>query len=143
MVAAIPEIENVSILTPLDDPYYQWRACAKCNVVYKCGSNNAATLCPDCQRVVEKNSRPSTRGLRKEAGHPVYFVVVFDPTGDFSPGNVFETSNWCMSLYSGAWAVGMQAQCQGITYTVTGMGTMEDDQGGKYRATIKKIERVE
>lgn len=135
-----PAIPNVSSLTPLDDPQHQWRACPRCNGVFRCFTGNSADICPACLRA-SKEPKPDGR-KRKMSGNHIPFVLTCDPAGEFSNGSQFDMPDFAFSLLAGVWGVGMVFERAGITYTVTGINGMVDQTGQRYYATTQRIYKM-
>lgn len=134
-------LPNVSVLTPLDDPRYQYRACPRCDLVFKCFTGNGPDICPACAKALE-DKEPKVDRRKYQMGTPVYWTIERDPSGDFSVGAAFESKNFIYSLWDGVWCEGTVFTHAGARYTVTGQGEMVDDAGRHYRANMHKIVMV-
>jgi len=134
-------LPNVSILTPLDDPRYQYRACPRCDRVFKCFTGNGPDLCPACCKELEEK-QPRVDRRKDGCGVPVWWNILHDPTGDFPKGAAFESKNFIYSLYDGVFCAGTVIEHAGVVYTVDDNGDLVDGEGRRYHANMYKIQRV-
>jgi hypothetical protein len=133
-------IPNVSSLTPLEGERYQYRACPRCNGVFRCSTGNAYDLCQACQTATKLPKIDKRKHV--ETGNGIPFTLTYDPTGDFPAGSTFDVPDFAFSLLTGVWPIGAIFERDGSTYTVTGIGEMVDQDGRPRYATTQRIRKT-